>query len=419
MIYSKTAHNSCIYKLLHNQKIILLCLCLILIVLSLPARLYMLQELPPLIIDEPAYLRDINYMIKTKNFNPAAPQWDGSQAFLDYYVSLFFILFFKMDGLLALRISSVVYSLLGIIAFFFITRLYTNNKIAFFTSMLFSSSYFYLEFSRVGWNVIHALSLGLVSLLFVLMIIKGKRAILYSLIAGIFAALCFYSYRGGSIYIACCYLIFFVEFAKKRNKKVLINIVIFTLVSVGLSIPWIISILQNYEFYMLRQNIISIFEAKLPYVGRDSWTGVFLYQVAMTIRSWIYMIPITGNGGHVENYRYLPFIFPIINALLIPFYWTGIIVMVKNYKTFYPFLFIFVSGLVFTQILTMYPPNGARGLIVLPVIYLTVAISLFKFQQYYAYHKYTSVILALFTFAVCVFDILFYFYWMSWIKVAL
>lgn len=418
MTYSKTAHNLLVNKLVRNPKVILLIMCIVLVVFSLPARIYMLQDLPPLIIDEPAYLRDIQDMIKKGDYNPARPQWDGSQAYLDYYLSLFFILFLKMDGLFAVRLSSVLYSLIGVIAFFFITRLYTNNKIAFLTALMFSSSYFYLEFSRVGWNVIHALSLGLVCLLFTLLDTKGNRAaVLYSLLAGIFASLCFYSYRGGGMYIACCFLIYIVSFYKNKNKKTAVQSAVFTLSFFALSTPWIISIIQNWEFYMLRHNIVSIFEVKLPYLGRDTWTKVFLYQIAMTVRSWIYMIPIFSNGGHIENQRYLPLVVPILNALLIPFYWIGIILMIKKYKSFYPFLFIFIAGLISSQVFTVYPPNGARGLIVLPVIYLSLAIALFKLQKNYAHKKYISVIYAVFALLVCSTDILFYFYWMTWIKV--
>ncbi|MBP7832453.1 MAG: glycosyltransferase family 39 protein [Candidatus Levybacteria bacterium] len=407
-----------LHKIVHSKLYKLFIICGILVVLSLPQRIWKLESLPPIIVDEPAYARDIQSAIKNNNFNPAQPQWDGSQAFIDYYPALLLILTLHIDTILAQRISSVIYSIAGILIFFFLLRMYTNTKSAFLASLLFECSFFYLQFSRVGWNVIHAVVLGLGTLLFTLLAAKHtKYSVVLSILSAIFASLCFYTYRSGEIYIAASFLIYIIEILAKKKYKLILPFAVFISVFFVLSLPWLHYILNNYEFYMLRNSVVSITHVSFPYMEHTHMTQVYLYQVATTLKTWILMLPVFGFTGHIENARYIPLVFPMMSVFLIPLYWIGFLLLIKHLKTYYPFLFIFATGLLFSQILTVYPPNGARGLIVLPILYFAIGLALYTIFKKCSYSKKINLLLFVSSFCIAVIDIVFYFYWMTWIQV--
>lgn len=405
-------------RIANNKFLKLFLICGILVFLSLPQRVWKLESLPPIIVDEPAYARDIQSAIKSSNYNPAQPQWDGSQAFIDYYPALLLIFTIHIDTILAQRISSVFYSIAGILIFFFLVRMYTNTKSAFLASLLFECSFFYLQFSRVGWNVIHAVTLGLGSLLFTLLSLRHTRhSIILSIIAAFFASLCFYTYRSGEIYIAVCFLIYIIEILAKKKYKLILPFAVFTGVFLVLSLPWLLYILNNYDFYALRSSVVSISHTNLPYMNQSSITDVYMYQVLTTLKTWIFMFPMFNFTGHVENARYIPLVFPIISVFLVPLYWAGLVLLIKHIKIYYPFLIIFVTGLLFSQILTVYPPNGARGLIMLPVIYFAIGLILHAIYLKYNHSKKINVLLFIGSFIIGIIDVAFYFYWMTWIQV--
>jgi len=138
-------------------------------------------------------------------------------------------------------------------------------------------------------------------------------------------------------------------------------IISFTLVSLS----WVIKISQNMEKYNLRLNVVSIKNAEIPYHGLINKTEIYKYQIK---------------------------------------------------KTCIWFL-IYLLGVIFGQILTINPPNGARGLILLPVIYIFFSLGLYKL---YVLTGKTKLLLFLFVLLSLIYsylDFTYYQYWMTWIKI--
>lgn len=132
-------HFISIHKNICSLLIIVLLFCI-----SIPPRLWKLSTYPPVIVDEPAYLRDIHSLVQKSGFHPVDFQWDFSEASLMYYPILFLIHTFHINDFYALRLTSVFYSLFAILAFYGILRKYTSISIAFSTSLMFSYSYYFL-----------------------------------------------------------------------------------------------------------------------------------------------------------------------------------------------------------------------------------------------------------------------------------
>src|SRR3990167_9224250 len=118
------------------------------IIVSIFPRIWELNKYPPIIVDEPAYLRDVESMILNDNYYPANFQWDGSQATLVYLPTILLLKTIMPNPIMALRSVSVILSLLALIPLFFLVKNCTNDAIAFSSTIMFSYSYYFLQFSR-------------------------------------------------------------------------------------------------------------------------------------------------------------------------------------------------------------------------------------------------------------------------------
>jgi len=386
------------------------------IIVSIFPRIWELNKYPPIIVDEPAYLRDVESMILNNNYYPANFQWDGSQATLVYLPTILLLKTVIPNPLIALRSASIALSLLALIPLFFLTKKYTNGVVAFSSTIMFSYSYYFLQFSRVGWGVIYATVLGLY-LLWVVDSIKDRRDFFKIVGAGIIAGLILYTYRAGEVYIIACFILLCIKIFTINKSlinslpKILIFIIVFLLVS----LPWIRKINSNLKFFSLRQEVVNINNVNTPYHGLTEKKDIMLYQIATSLKSWILFIP--AQTTIPENQRYLSSEGTIVNPILIPFFISGAILAFLKFKKHYVWFLIYFGGLVFGQILTVDPPNGARGLIMLPIIYLFSSLSLFYFYNKVKNYYLLSNAIPIGAFAIAFSDFYFYINWMSWINV--
>lgn len=403
-----------------NKKKLNIFLIVSILIISLPPRLWKLSELPPVIVDEPANLRDINKLLLFPQFRPTDFEWGYGQATLVHYPAVLLIKSGISDQFIALRLTSVFLSILGLIPFFLIVKRFSNILVAFCTTLIFSFSYYYLQFSRVGWTNIHSLILGLYFIFFIDSLTKSKKISLSLLsLSGILGGLLSYTYRAGELFILAGTALLLVKiFKSEKERRIhIVNLVIVILILVIISYPWLNKILSNWNLYNLRTSVVSIKNAERPYHGLNDNNNIMKYQIITTIKSWILLLPTNGNSGSIENPRYLPSGYPPISFLIIPLYWIGMLIAVKNWRETFSFLFILITALIAGQIMTSHPPNGSRGLIVLPVIYILIGHAFFYLQKRFSSVKYINLILIVFSIIVAILDFLFYQYWMTWVKV--
>ncbi len=391
-------------------------LLLILISVSIFPRLWQLESSPPVIVDEPANILDINSM-QQDGINITDFHWDFSKSRIVHLLPLGLIKLGVEDKFLALRYSSVIISILALIPFFYIILLYANKLIAFSTTLLFSYSYYFLQFSRVGWtDVILNIFLGL--LLFLLLVrIKSEegKVMILSVMAGLVAAILFYSYRS-SIILLLVSLIFLIAKKTNRNnfKLYTLNIFLYVISFLIFSFPWIMTIKNYPEKYNLRLNSVSINTIEFPNIIFNSKFDLIVFQSVKTINSWVLLNRQYGSG--YEDQRYLPQGYPIVNVFIKLGFWAGIVFGFLEIKKTYPLYFIIILGLL-GQIFTVNPPNGARGLIMLPCIYILFAIGVSKITVLLHQPKIVFLSLLFLSILFSIQDFYFYRFWMSWITV--
>lgn len=390
----------------------------IILSLSLLPRLWKLEQYPPYVVDEPANLRDIDKIFNLGSYNILDFHWDFSKSQLVYLPALSLIgLLGRHESFLALRLTSSLLSLLALIPFFFIVKSLTNRAISFATTLLLSFSYYYLQFSRVGWNdIIGVTCLGLY-LIWFLEIAGRKKSVFWSALGGIVAAIIFYSYRGGAIILAVSpFYLFYVLWSQRVSKKVFVKVVAsFATVAILLSLPWALKISRNWEKYNLRFRVVSIKNASIPYHGLTKREEISKYQVLTSIKSWVFLDAV--DGGREENPRYLPLKEPPVNTFVRIGFLLGLLASLVKPKKVAVWLLIYILGIIFGQILTVDPPNGARGLIMLPAIYIFFAVGFYKLYEMTRKNKLFLAFLIIVSLLYCYLDFSYYQDWMGWIKV--
>lgn len=405
-------------KLFKNRNRVAFFYLLIIIFLSLYPRLWQLKKSPPMIVDEPANLREINQILETNVFNITSFHWDFSKSHLVYAPTLALTkILGPQNSFFALRLTSVIFSLLALIPFFYLVRGQTNKEIAFVSTLLFSFSYYFLQFSRVGWiNIIFVTSAGLYLFWLLQVALKRTNPFLIGL-AGILAGIIFYSYRGGIIYLfaSAIYLFFTLVTKKTSSKKTFTLLGLFGIAFLITASPWIAKISGNLDEYNLRARVVAVSNTNLPYRGFTDFTNIYKYQVETALKSWVLLSAVEGGGE--ENPRYLPLSIPPVNNLIRFTFWAGLVISFLKLKNNYQWLIIFLSAIIFGQILTVYPPNGARGLIMLPVIYLFSSLALFEFYKKSDKSKVFLLLMLTASLLMSYLDFKYYQYWMIWIPV--
>lgn len=394
---------------------------LLIIAISLYPRLWHLKEYPPVIVDEPANLRDIQKIIDSKEIHITDFHWDFSKSIV---VHIPVIIVSNITGqrpsIYTLRLTSVVLSIATLIAFFFIIKDLMGDLVAFLTTMLLSSSYFFLQFSRVGWtDIILSLFLG-TTLFLTLEKEETQNNHFLLLFAGSCSGILLYSYRAGLVFIGVSLLYFLPKGFKKTNlKNLLKKLSIYAITTIIISTPWILKISKKWEQYNLRQKVVSIKNVKMPYHGKTNYREILFYQITTSFKSWI-LLQAWIVDYQPENSRYLPLLYPPVNLFIRIFFWLGLLVSIsrkRDLKKFGIWILIIVFTIAFGQVLTVEPPNGARALVMLPAIYVIFGLGVNSFLNFFKQSKLAKASIIFLSLAYAISDIKFYQYWMTWIKV--
>ena len=391
---------------------------LVILLLSLMPRLWKLEQHPPLIVDEAANLRDIDKILNSGNYNVLDFHWDFSKSQLVYFPALLVTnILGRQDSFLALRLTSSLFSILALIPFFFIVKSLTNRSISFTTTLLLSFSYYYLQFSRVGWNDIIGVSCLGLYLIWFIQIASRKKSFLWAGASGVVAAIIFNAYRSGIIIILVSpFYLFYLLKNHKVSKEFFVKIMsCFLIVFFLLSLPWAIKISKNWEKYNLRLRVVALKSVNIPYHGLTKKSEIYKYQILTSIKSWVFLD--AAGGEREENPRYLPLKVPPVNTFVRIGFLIGLVVSIIRPRKTSIWLSIYILGIFFGQILTLDPPNGARGLIILPSIYIFFALGLYKIYTASGKNKLVLTLLVIVSLLYCYLDFSYYQDWMGWIKV--
>lgn len=205
-----------------------------------------------------------------------------------------------------------------------------------------------------------------------------------------------------------------MNFFYKEFHKRLLLIVLFLLTFFVISLPWINVIFHNWSLFNLRAQVVSIQNVSLPYHNMYTNNEIMSYQIITSVKSWLFLMPFDGGGS--ENPRYVPSLSRPVSMPIVILFLIGFFLALIRIKDTFLFFMIFLLGIYFGQIVTVDPPNGSRGLILLPIIYIFAGLTLEYIKQKFNNQLITFFIIIL-SILVAYTDFSFYQNWMTWIKV--
>lgn len=414
-------HFICIKTFFVKNKFDILALTIILF-LSFLIRIFKLNFIPANITgDETVYILDIYKILFTSKNYLFSLMSDGSVAGIVFYPASFLVNTLSLTNtVLGLRLSSVIFSTLALIPFYFLLKNKTSVFISFFLTLLLSVNYVYLNFSRTGWPNTQTLFWGLGTMLLLEKAERGKKLFWY-IISGIFAGVTLYGYQYGRIFVLCIILYLLAKnisgdtLKLKHIKKFMIFLI---LIFVTFS-PFLLNIFNNSESFFTRTKAVYVYNQN-NISGNKTSGDIFQEQVALALEGFIFLDGKVMSNG-IENQRYLPLYTPPVNIVIKIIFISGLVYVIVFRRNLYFWWPVFISVLI-TQLLTGYPPNFARGLFYIPFIYFTSGLFLYWVWIKFAESKLLqnsvpkSLLILLFIITSCLlymYDLNKYFMWMQ------
>lgn len=271
------------------------------------------------------------------------------------------------NSLIAVRLSTSLFSILGLFMFYLILRKDASFYSAILATLLFSSSYWYLNFSRISWIAVDSVFFGLL-FYYLLDTALIKQRSVYAILAGVAATFVWMNFSGGWIYLLAGMLVILPKLIKLR-KKIAQTVVIVGVTFAITSSPMIKTVSTNPEKYFSRTRSRSIFNLTSAYYGYQAQdiVGIMGHQLEYALRGFLLFDPEVSNEW-VENKRLMPYMKPAINIIVAVMFYVGIaIALLKRKGSF--FLLVYILNIAILQLLSVYTPGWSRAIGVLPAIY--------------------------------------------------
>jgi hypothetical protein len=353
----------------------------LIIIYSFVIRLYKLSSIPSVINgDEVGSIIHPLQILINKSGNIFSLTHDHSISYVVYlFKALSIVIFGVQNSLFAVRLTTVIISILTLIPFYQILKGHVNKSVALITTFAFSSNYWFSNFSRLSWIAVDCLLPGLYLLLYTEKAIKENRIKNYIFVA-VLSAIVLYNYMGGRIFFLASFIILFFNLFTSKNKKVkkkLKNFVFYIASTFLLFLPQFIVILKNPSLYLLRANSINVFRLNNLYYGisPDNKIALIKHQISYAVRGFIFFDSKVAAEG-VENQRLIPNASSGINILIKLLFWMGLIIFLIRKKEDSIWLLVFILNILFLQIPSVYIPSWSRAIGVIPIIYFFAAIAL-------------------------------------------
>jgi len=334
----------------------------IILALAVFFRLYQLKTIPPgLYPDEAMNGNNALEAMGSSQYKVFYPENNGREGLFINIQSLSIIIFGNEPW--ALRIVSVIFGVFTVLGLYFLTReLFNKESIALLASFFLATSFWHINFSRIGFRAIMApffLVWGL-WLAWKILNLKSQISNLFlPLLAGLIFGLGFHSYI--SYRIAPVLLIIPIWLLIK-NKKFLPVILFIIGFLVAIS-PLISYFYYHPQDFLGRTSQISIFSASSPILA-------FGKNILLTVG----MFFVYGDGNWRHNISGAPELWwPVAILFLI-----GFIISIKNWRVpRYSLLVIWLIVLLLPVLVSNEGlPHSLRSIIVVPVVMIFAGLGL-------------------------------------------
>jgi hypothetical protein len=377
---------------------------LIIVIIAVFFRLYNIQTTPPgFYPDEAIYANNGVEAWETNNFKIFYPENYGREGLWPNIIG-FFILYFGHEPWIP-RIIAAIFGIFTVIGTYFLTfqlfsqityRQISVRIIAFLAAFFIATSFWHINFSRIGFRAIMAPFFLVWGMYYCLKALntnldhypsypsnyekknKYSKTIIYSLLGGLFYGLGFntyIAYRATPILFFIVFLFYWLK--EKQNRRQIFYGVFFFLISTFITAaPLGLYFLKNNQDFFGRTNQISIFNSPTP-----------LKNLGINIIKTIGMFYFSGDQNWRHNIAGKPLLFWPINL----FFTLGLILSIysiirKKIFECLPFI-ILLSWIIIVTLPVIISnegiPHALRAILMIPPIFILAGYGGFRFFQYF------------------------------------
>jgi hypothetical protein len=343
-----------------------------LVVVALALRLHGLERIPPIVIhDECDNLVNVYQILNHRGPGFFGLDWKPQPAANVYVLSLFMR---AANSIFALRLPAVLYSVAALLPFYLLARAALRAPAALAATLLLATDVWYLHFSRAGWeNVQTCLFLAAAGVCIGSAVRTGRwRSFAW---AGLWSALGLYGYFSGRTVLAAVLAIGGGALLRPAiaRRRLVAGLAVSALIAVVLFAPQALRIAQTPDRFFSRTGDIYVLgganAARPPYVKAALIAKMFGGK-GFELFGW----RVLKRGEPVQRYlRADAGAFPRLTALLLA---SGLLLSLTRLRDTWQWWLLFLVPFFATQALTIGSLNGARGVIVVPILYLFVGVTL-------------------------------------------
>lgn len=283
------------------------------------------------------------------------------------------------DGVLSFRMFPVALSLLTLALFYPLARQSMRPPAALVSMALLASNLWFLHFSRTAWDNINSALFAVGACLCAARAIAAGRWRWWAG-AGVFSALGMYGYFTGRFIILAVLAQVALAAALREVplRRALRGAAIVTLFAGALVAPLAANVLEDWDYFNRRTQMVSVFNTKQPYEGDMNGWFIAGKNVLRNYRGFILQQGSEFRRGLWT--RYGPPGAPPLDLLTTHLFWVGMVVGAVRFRRSFQwwpyFLPLFIS-----EVFSRGTPDLARGILFAPFYFLYVGLCVDAFWQ--------------------------------------
>nr|MBC7243910.1 glycosyltransferase family 39 protein [Chloroflexota bacterium] len=326
-------------------------------------RLYALHRLPPGLYHDEAY-NGLDALGVLHGLRPIFFEANNGREPLFIYLVALSVSFLGRSPL-AIRLVSALFGIFTVPAAYLMARELLGRRVALFTALVTSLTFWHLNLSRVGFR---AVSLPLLAALCLWLFACGlhKRRWYYFALCGFFLGLSFYTYLAAR-FLPIFFLLLIAYLFWRRQSIGWSRLLLLCAVAFVTAWPLFLYALGHPDSFLVRPSQVSIFN---PLINQGDVTGTLLRHLGKTLGMFIWR----GDFIPRHNMPYRPVFDPLMGLLFLLGLGISLARARKHLESALLLIYCFI--MLTPTILAEDAPHFLRAVGVLPVLFVLPAIGL-------------------------------------------
>lgn len=358
----------------NNRRIFFL---LLIIIIAIFLRFYQIREIPPgLYPDEAMNGNNALEAIRTGSYKVFYPENNGREGLFINIQAKFLKILLPLNQNQPepwmLRLPSAIFGTLTVLGVYFLTSSLFSKNVGLTSSFFLATSFWHINFSRIGFRAIMAPFFLVWGLYFLLLSLrnagKNLKIILLAALGGIIYGLGGYSYiayRATPLLILTILLFCWLKNKEKENrKKILISAFFFILSAIIVTAPLGLYFFKNPQDFFGRTTQVSIFSSLTP-----------LKDLIINTAKTVGMFNFAGDWNWRHNYAGRPQLFWPVGIFFIIGIVIGIkqILKINDLGFWILFFWMFLAALP-VVISNEGLPHALRAILMIPPVFILAAL---------------------------------------------